>query len=132
MTKEEVIEWMVSTADDATNYEKTGLGFAMADINEFGFERWLKLGPAYVCESFLGTTQDVSENLMSDFRLSAQEQALDDLGVEQTMRVDQSGLIEALSKGMIDIMKSMHHYLLLQQEANFMYNDQQQHKDCGG
>ena len=61
-----------------------------------------------------------------------QEQALDDLGVEQTMRVDQSGLIEALSKGMLDIMKSMHHYLLLQQEDNFMYNDQQQHKDCRG
>ena len=124
MTKEEVIEWMGSTGADSTNYEATGLGFAMADINEFGFEHWLKLNPLHVCESFLGTTQDVSKNLMSDFRtVIAQEQTLDELGVEQTMKVDQSGLIEALNKGMIDIMKSMHHYLFLQQEANFMYND---------
>lgn len=124
MTKEEVIDWMVSTGADATNYETTGLGFAMADINEFGFVQWLQLSPMYVCESFLGTTQDVSENLMADFRtVIQQEQALDELGLEQSMKVDQPGLIEALNKGMLDIMKSMHHYLFLQQEANYMYNE---------
>ena len=103
----------------------------MADINEFGFERWLKLNALYVCESFLGTTQDVSENLMADFRtVIQQEQALDELGLEQSMKVDHSGLIEALNKGMLDIMKSMHHYLFLQQEANYMYNEHERLSKC--
>lgn len=122
MTQEQVITWMKETSDDTINYEITGLGFALCDIDEYGFEHWLKLPPSVVTDSFLETTYDASETLMSEFKTVVnQENMLDELGIEQSMKIDQPGLIEALNKGLLDIMRSLQHYFFLQNEAKFIY-----------
>jgi len=124
MTQEQVITWMKETSDDTVSYEITGLGFALHDIAEFGFDHWLKMSPVVVTDSFLETTYDVSDSLMSEFRtIINQEQMLDELGIEQSMKLDKPGLIEALNKGLLDIMRSMQHYFFLQTEAKFIYNE---------
>jgi len=124
MTEDQVIAWMKETSDDTVNYEITGLGFALYDIAEFGFDHWLNMSPVTVTDSFLETTYDVSDNLLSEFRtIVNQEQMLDELGIEQSMKLDKSGLIEALNKGLLDIMRSLQHYFFLQNEAKFIYNE---------
>lgn len=124
MTQEQVITWMKETSDDTINYEITGLGFALHDIVEYGFDHWLTLSPVSVTDSFLETTYDVSDSLLSEFRtIVNQEQMLDELGIKQSMKLDQPGLIEALSKGLIDVMRSLQHYFYLQNEAKFIYNE---------
>lgn len=122
MTKEQVIDWLVETGNDATNFETTGLGFVMADIREFGFEQWLAHPPDQVTESFLDVTYDLSNSLMSDFRtMLDQERMLDELGVDQSYKMNQPELLESLNKGLIDVMRAVNHYFILQEQAKSMY-----------
>ena len=124
MTQEQVITWMKETSDDTINYEITGLGFALHDIVEYGLAHWLTQSPVSDTDSFLETTYDVSDSPLSELRtIVNQEQMLDELGIKQSMKLDQPGLIEALSKGLIDVMRSLQHYFYLQNEAKFIYNE---------
>ena len=123
MTEHQVVSWMKEETSRGSNYELTGLGFALSDIEEFGFEHWLTMSPVVVSECFLETTYDVSNMLMSEFRtIINQERTLDELGVGQTMKLDQAGLIEALNKGLLDVFRALNHYFLLQSEAKSMYH----------
>lgn len=126
MDKSQVMEWIAKRGLDGANYEKTAVGFIMADINEYDFETWLQLPHDYVVESFLETTYDVSNNLMSDLRtILRQEQELEEMGLEQTMRVDLAGLVEALNNGLLDVFRALQLYFQLQTEANELYNAHQ-------
>jgi hypothetical protein len=126
MDSEQVIDWMIQRARDGTNYERTALGFCMTDIDEFGFTTWLQLPHDYVVESFLDTTYEVSNALMSDLRtILKQEQDLEDLGIEQSMRVDLAGLVEALNSGLLDVFRALQFYFELQTQANSLYNAHQ-------
>lgn len=125
MEKDRILEWMIERAN-GTNWERTALGFCMTDIDEHGFEGWLDLPHDYVVESFLDTTYEVSNTLMSDLRtILKQEQDLEDLGIEQTMRVDLAGLVEALNTGLMDVFRALQFYFQLQNEANALYNAHQ-------
>ena len=52
-----------------------------------------------------------------------QEDMLDDLGVEQTMRIDQHELLVGFRKGMLDIFKSLVIYFDAKQQAEHLYED---------
>lgn len=111
---------------DAENFQLTGYGFCMSDIREFGFDAWLSLPHEYVVESFLETTHEVSNVLMEDLRtILNQEKTLDELGIEQSMKVDMAGLVEALNRGLLDVFKAMQFYFQLQTEANALYHAHQ-------
>ena len=126
MDSEQVINWMLQRASDGTSYERTALGFCMTDIDEFGFEHWLELPNDYVVESFLETTYEVSNSLMADLRtILKQEQDLEDLGIEQTMRVDLAGLVETLNSGLLNVFRALQFYFELQTQANALYNAHQ-------
>lgn len=126
MDSEQVINWMLQRASDGTSYERTALGFCMTDIDEFGFEHWLELPHDYVVESFLETTYEVSNSLMADLRtILKQEQDLEDLGIEQTMRVDLAGLVETLNSGLLNVFRALQFYFELQTQANALYNAHQ-------
>ena len=123
MTEHQVMTWMREETSNDCKYEMTGYGFALSDIDEFGFEHWLNMSPVVVSESFLQTTYDVSNMLMQDFRtIINQERALDELGVGQTMKVDQPGLVEALNSGLLDVFRALNYYFILQSEAKSMYH----------
>ena len=126
MDSEQVIDWMIQRASDGTSYKRTALGFCMTDIDEFGFEHWLELPHDYVVESFLETTYEVSNSLMADLRtILKQEQDLEDLGIEQTMRVDLAGLVETLNSGLLNVFRALQFYFELQTQANALYNAHQ-------
>ena len=72
MGKDQILEWMIERAN-GTNWERTALGFCMTDIDEHGFEGWLDLPHDYVVESFLDTTYEVSNALMSDLRTESND-----------------------------------------------------------
>ena len=57
---------------------------------------------------------------MSDLRtILKQEQDLEVLGIEQTMRVDLAGLVEALNSGLLtDVFRALQYYFELQTQAN--------------
>ena len=114
------------SSSGGTNWERTAFGFVMSDIDEYGFDDWLELPHDYVVESFLDTTYEVSNALMSDLRtILKQEQDLEDLGIEQTMRVDLAGLVEALNSGLLDVFRALQFYFELQTQANALYNAHQ-------
>lgn len=123
MTEAQVISWMQESVEDGPKYEYTALGFIMADIDEFGFDGWLMLDHETIIDSFLETTDAVSSALLSDYRtIISQEQDLEELGIEQSLKLNTSGLIEALNDGLLDVFRSMRHYFHLQTQAKFYYN----------
>lgn len=108
--------------DDESNPHQTALGFIKADIKERGFEGWLDMGAEIVTHSFYDITEEMSEALMDDLStMLDQEKMLEDLGVEQTMRIDQQGLMVAFRKGMLDIIKSLQIYFDAKQQAEHQY-----------
>ncbi len=52
-----------------------------------------------------------------------QEDALDQLGIDQSMRVDLKGLTASLRSGMLDIFKSMQIYFDVKRQAETFYQN---------
>ena len=105
--RKEILDWMEEYLD-GTNPERTALGFIKADIQEYGFDGWIDLNPEVIIDSFYETTDEMSEMLVGELKtILNQEQTLDELGIEQTMKIDQKELISSFRNGMLDIFKSM-------------------------
>ncbi len=118
----EIIEWMEEYLD-GTNPELTALGFIKADIQEYGFDGWIDLNPEVVIDSFYETTEEMSEMLIGELKtVLNQEQALDELGIEQTMKIDQKELVSSFRDGMLDIFKSMQIYFDVKRQAETDYH----------
>ena len=110
--------------EDGSNPHKTALGFIRADIIERGCEGWLNMDAEMVTFSFYDTTEEMSNEMMNDLAtMLNQEDMLEDLGVEQTMRIDQHKLLIAFRKGMLDIFKSLVIYFDAKQQAEHQYED---------
>lgn len=117
----EIIKWMEEYLD-GTNPELTALGFIKADIQEYGFDGWIDLNPEVVIDSFYETTEEMSEMLIGELKtVLNQEQALDELGIEQTMKIDQKELVSSFRDGMLDIFKSMQIYFDVKRQAETDY-----------
>ena len=118
MTEQQVIEWMECYLS-ATMPERTALGMIKADINEVGFDTFLQLPPETIVESYLDVADEVTQDAVDDFKaLLSQEIELDELGIEQSMRINPSESMQALRNGMTDIMKSLMLYIEVQRMAN--------------
>jgi len=116
-----VMEWMNKVADEDETYE-TAVGFCMQDILEFGFDEWLDMPASDVSHCFIRVTTDVSETLLSELRTAlSQERMLDELGIEQSYRINQGELVERLNDGLMDIMRSQAKYFEIQERAKDMY-----------
>ena len=115
------------SSSDGTKWERTAFGFIMTDIDEFGFEDWLELPHDYVVESFLNTTYEVSNSLMSDLRtiLKQEKDELEELGIEQTMRVDLAGLVGHSTLGYWMYSEPFNFISRTQTQANALYNAHQ-------
>ena len=115
---------MEAWLEDGSNSHQTALGFIRADIKERGFEGWLNMDAEMVAFSFYDTTEEMSNEITNDLSIMlSQENVLDDLGLEQTMRIDQHGLLLAFKKGMLDIFKSLVIYFDAKQQAEHQYED---------
>ena len=118
MTEQQVIEWMECYLS-ATMPERTALGMIKADINEVGFDTFLQLPPETIVESYLDVADEVTQDAVDDFKaLLFQENELDELGIEQSLRINPSESMQALKNGMTDIMKSLMLYIEVQRMAN--------------
>lgn len=118
MTEQQVIEWMECYLS-ATMPERTALGMIKADINEVGFDTFLQLPPETIVESYLDVADEVTQDAVDDFKaLLSQENELDELGIEQSLRINPSESMQALRNGMTDIMKSLMLYIEVQRMAN--------------
>ena len=119
--KKQILDWMEECLD-GTNTERTALGFIKADIQEYGFDGWIDLSPDVVIDSFYETTEEMSEALIGELKtVLNQEQTLDELGIEQTMKIDQKELISSFRNGMLDIFKSMQIYFDVKRQAETDY-----------
>ena len=122
--QKEIMRNLETWLEDGSNSEQTALGFIKADINERGFEGWLNMDAEMVTFSFYDTTEEMSNEITNDLSIMlSQENVLDDLGLEQTMRIDQHGLLLAFKKGMLDIFKSLVIYFDAKQQAEHQYED---------
>ena len=122
--QKEIMRNLETWLEDGSNPEQTALGFIKADINERGFEGWLNMDAEMVTFSFYDTTEEMSNEITNDLSVMlGQENVLDDLGLEQTMRIDQHGLLLAFKKGMLDIFKSLQIYFDAKQQAEHQYED---------
>jgi hypothetical protein len=122
--QKEIMRNLETWLEDGSNPEQTALGFIKADIQERGFEGWLNMDAEMVTFSFYDTTEEMSNEIMNDLSIMlSQENVLDDLGLEQTMRIDQHGLLLAFKKGMLDIFKSLQIYFDAKQQAEIQYED---------
>ena len=120
MTERQAIDWMCESLSE-TQEQVTALGMIMQDIDEFGFDGWLSLDSDRVVEMYIELTDSISDTLMSDFRtMLNQEKELDDLGIGQTMKIDAPEAMDAYRRGMIDIMRSLLHYLRAQNTIKSM------------
>ena len=122
--QKEIMRNLETWLEDGSHPEQTALGFIKADIQERGFEGWLNMDAEMVTFSFYDTTEEMSNEIMNDLSIMlSQENVLDDLGLEQTMRIDQHGLLLAFKKGMLDIFKSLQIYFDAKQQAEIQYED---------
>ena len=120
-TQEEIMDWMMQYLE-GTQPELTARGFIMHECG--GFDNWIELNPAVIIDSFYEVTSEVSEELMNDLQTAInQEDDLDRLGIDQSMRVDLKGLTAALRSGMLDIFKSMQIYFDVKRQAETFYGD---------
>ena len=121
MTIKEVMSWMKELAEEDETYE-TAVGFCMQDIFEFGFDEWLSMQASDVAHMFINVTKDVSGTLLSELRTAlSQERMLDELGIEQSYKINQGELVEQLNDGLMNVFKSQAKYFEVQEQAKKMY-----------
>jgi hypothetical protein len=123
MTQQEVMDWM-ETYLDGTMPEKSALGMIKQDIKEYGFDTFLDMPPETIIQSYIEISEEVTSDLVNDFRaLFDQERQIEDLGLEQSMRIDPGDSMMALRNGMSDIMQSMLLYVDVQRMANTLIEE---------
>tara|TARA_Y100000004_G_C8901048_1_gene406420 strand:- start:39 stop:422 length:384 start_codon:yes stop_codon:yes gene_type:complete len=124
MTETQVIDWMTKHLSEGTKPEQTALGMIMADVNEHGFDGWLNIPAVKVVEWYIETTEEVASELVNDFRvMRAQEKELSDMGISQSYTLDPDSSMEAFKDGVIDIITSLHIYLVTQELAKAYYGE---------
>ena len=117
------MEWM-ETYLDGTMPEKAALGMIKQDIKEYGFDTFLEMPPETIIQSYIEISEEVTSDLVNDFRaLFDQERQIEDLGLEQSMRIDPGDSMMALRNGMSDIMQSMLLYVDVQRMANTLIEE---------
>ena len=120
MTAHEVMDWMESYLS-VTKAETSAKGMIKADIAEFGFDGWLHMLPENIVSSYLDVTEEISQELVDSFTtLFSQEKDLQELGIEQSMKLDPSECGSAMRNGMTDIMRSLFHYVESQRMAHIL------------
>jgi|DEB0MinimDraft_4_1074332.scaffolds.fasta_scaffold43756_3 hypothetical protein len=129
MTDLELTQWVLNQKNEWDVPDcpvvNNAVGFIMADIDERGAEGFVNMTAQEVVHGYIGATVTVSNGLMDQFNVSmSQEEMLDELGIDQSEKIDVKGLVNSLNTGMLDIMKSMLTYLELQELAyKFFYNE---------
>lgn len=126
MTNLELTQWVL---DQKNNWDvpdsavvNNAVGFIVSDIDELGAEGFLNLTAKQIVHNYLEATTSVSQGLMEEFNVAmSQEEMLDDLGIDQSERIDLKGLVNSLNKGLLDIMYSMFTYLEIQEQAYKFY-----------
>jgi hypothetical protein len=127
MTEQEVIQWM-SERLDGDVARKSAFGMIMADVNQYGFQTFLDMPPETIISEYLVVTEELTQDAVDCFKtLFAQEQELDSLGIDQSLRLNPSESVEAMRNGMTEIMKSLLHYIETQRMANTMIYNEEQH-----
>jgi len=129
MTDLELTQWVLNQKNEWDVPDcpvvNNAVGFIMADIDERGAEGFVNMTAQEIVHGYIGATVTVSNGLMDQFNVSmSQEEMLDELGIDQSEKIDVKGLVNSLNTGMLDIMKSMLTYLELQELAyKFFYNE---------
>lgn len=123
MTQEQVIDWMGDYLQ-GTKPEQTAYGMIMADIKEYNFDSWVQMPSIPIVESYLHATEDVASTLVNDYRaMLEQEQEIEELGLDQSMRLDPVECMDAFKDGVVDVFQSLLIYLTTQEMAQAYYED---------
>ena len=123
MTETEVIKWMENYLD-GTAAEKAAMGMIRADINEHGFQTFLEMPPETIIATYLSVSEEISQELVDSFTtMFTQEQDLEDLGIEQSFKLDPAESVVAMRNGMTDIMRSLLCYVDVQRMANALIEE---------
>jgi len=123
MTETEVIKWMENYLD-GTAAEKSAMGMIRADINEHGFQTFLEMPPETIIATYLSVSEEISQELVDSFTtMFTQEQDLEDLGIEQSFKLDPAESVVAMRNGMTDIMRSLLCYVDVQRMANALIEE---------
>jgi len=102
MTESELMELMEHNLSDS-QAGLVALGFIQEDILESGFEGWLHQPASVTAASFYECTDEVGGRLVDTYTtLINQEKTLDELGVDQGMRIDHIECMKGLQKGMLE------------------------------
>lgn len=126
MTEQEVMNWMESYLD-GTKAETSALGMIKADIAEHGFDTWLEMPPETIIHTYLEVSEEISQELVDSFTtMFAQEQDLEDLGIEQNFTLDPTECVTAMRNGMTDIMRSLLCYVDVQRMANSLITEDEE------
>ena len=117
------MDWMEKYLD-GTKAETSALGMIKADINEHGFDTWLEMPPETIIHTYLEVSEEISQELVDSFTtMFAQEQDLEDLGIEQNFTLDPTECVTAMRNGMTDIMRSLLCYVDVQRMANALITE---------
>ena len=123
MTETEVIKWMENYLD-GTAAEKSAMGMIRADIKEHGFQTFLEMPPETIIATYLSVSEEISQELVDSFTtMFTQEQDLEDLGIEQSFKLDPAESVVAMRNGMTDIMRSLLCYVDVQRMANSLIKE---------
>lgn len=126
MTNQEktIVDWIEQTlTDEQTNCAKSTLGMIKCDIDEFGFQGWLRMTPERVIKSYIETVQAVSDDLVNEFSfLKDQEDLFEYLEIQKNDKLyDTSESLRAFQKGMMDVWASLLKYFEMKSEAEHQY-----------
>lgn len=125
MKKHEIIEYIHVCLEDPiekSNVDLTALGMICADIEEFGFEKWIHLSPQEIVQMHIDATSDVADDTLEDLAaIISQEKELDVLGIDQSMRVEIMPAMISFKNGMIEVMRSLERYFEMQQTSKQMF-----------
>ena len=126
MTESELMELMEHNLSDS-QAGLVALGFIQEDILESGFEGWLHQPASVTAASFYECTDEVGGRLVDTYTtLINQEKTLDELGVDQGMRIDHIECMKGLQKGMLEVFQSMELYYETQEYAreNYLFREE--------
>jgi hypothetical protein len=102
------------------------LGFIQEDISDVGFESWLHQPASATAASFYECTSEVGSRLVDDYStLVKQEQDLDELGIDQTMRLNHADCMRDIKNGMLEVFQSMELYYETQEYARENYTNKE-------
>ncbi len=116
-----MMEWMEEYLD-GTKAEQTALGMILIDIDEHGFENWLRLPAIPIVEWYVNATSEVADQLIEDYRsVKGVEDIIGKAGIAQSYALKEPESLVAFKNGVMDIVQSMLIYLTTQEMANAYY-----------